>query len=110
MSVKAPSKGSSPGQVATPSAKSSSPGAVPAATGSARPATRKATLVMGALLPQSGDLNAIYKSLATPVQMAVAEINNGGGVNGKQVTLKIMRETGQSEIKVTTIAQPSSLD
>src|SRR5436190_21357289 len=46
------------------------------------------TLTMGALLPQSGDLSAIYKSLRTPIDMAVKEINDGGGVNGKPIVLK----------------------
>src|SRR5207253_5662698 len=32
-------------------------------------------LVLGALLPQSGDLSVIYKALNTPITMAVAEIN-----------------------------------
>ena len=45
-------------------------------------------LVLGALLPQSGDLSAIIKSLITPIQMAVTEINAAGGVNGKDVLLK----------------------
>ena len=45
-------------------------------------------LVLGALLPQSGDLSAIIKSLLTPIQMAVTEINDAGGVNGKDVLIK----------------------
>ncbi|MCU1427797.1 MAG: amino acid transporter substrate-binding protein [Actinomycetia bacterium] len=45
-------------------------------------------LVLGALLPQSGDLSVIYKSLNTPLTMAVAEINAAGGVNGKPVVVK----------------------
>jgi branched-chain amino acid transport system substrate-binding protein len=45
-------------------------------------------LVLGALLPQSGDLSAIIKSLMTPITMAVAEINADGGVNGKPVLVK----------------------
>jgi ABC-type branched-subunit amino acid transport system substrate-binding protein len=45
-------------------------------------------LVLGALLPQSGDLSVIYKSLNTPLTMAVAEINAAGGVNGKPVEIK----------------------
>ena len=45
-------------------------------------------LVIGALLPQSGDLSAIIKSLQTPVSMAIDEINAAGGVNGKPVVLK----------------------
>jgi ABC-type branched-subunit amino acid transport system substrate-binding protein len=44
-------------------------------------------LVLGALLPQSGDLKVIYKSLSTPITMAVAEINAAGGVNGKPVVV-----------------------
>jgi branched-chain amino acid transport system substrate-binding protein len=46
-------------------------------------------LTLGALLPQSGDLSAIYKSLETPVKMAVDEINAAGGVLGKPVVLKL---------------------
>jgi branched-chain amino acid transport system substrate-binding protein len=46
-------------------------------------------LELGGLMPQSGDLSAIYKSLAVPTQMAVDEINKAGGVNGQPVTLKI---------------------
>jgi ABC-type branched-subunit amino acid transport system substrate-binding protein len=45
-------------------------------------------LVLGALLPQSGDLSAIIKSLMTPITMAVTEINAAGGVNGKDVLVK----------------------
>jgi ABC-type branched-subunit amino acid transport system substrate-binding protein len=44
--------------------------------------------VLGALLPQSGDLSAIYKSLKTPITMAVDEINAAGGVNGKDMVIK----------------------
>src|SRR5262249_27388712 len=45
-------------------------------------------LTLGALLPQSGDLSAIFKSLSTPIKIAVDEINAAGGVNGKPVVLK----------------------
>jgi len=45
-------------------------------------------LVLGALLPQSGDLSAIIKSLMTPIEMAVTEINAAGGVNGEDVLIK----------------------
>jgi branched-chain amino acid transport system substrate-binding protein len=45
-------------------------------------------LVLGALLPQSGQLSAIYKSLSTPITMAVDEINAAGGVNGKDLVIK----------------------
>jgi branched-chain amino acid transport system substrate-binding protein len=46
------------------------------------------TLVFGALMPQSGDLNVIYDALHTPVTMAIDEINAAGGVNDKPVQLK----------------------
>jgi branched-chain amino acid transport system substrate-binding protein len=46
------------------------------------------TLTFGALLPESGDLSAIIKSLRTPIDMAVTEINAAGGVNDKDVVVK----------------------
>jgi ABC-type branched-subunit amino acid transport system substrate-binding protein len=45
-------------------------------------------LVLGKLLPQSGDLSVIFKALDTPVNMAVQEINAAGGVNGKPVAMQ----------------------
>jgi ABC-type branched-subunit amino acid transport system substrate-binding protein len=51
------------------------------------------TLVLGMLLPQSGDLSAIVKSLTTPIEMAVDEINEAGGVNGKPVRT-VLRDDG----------------
>lgn len=42
-------------------------------------------LVLGTLVPQTGDLSAIVDSLQTPVDMAVQAINDAGGVNGKNV-------------------------
>src|SRR5512134_1328873 len=42
-------------------------------------------LVIGALLPQSGDLAVIYDALSVPVDMAIEEINAAGGVNGQDV-------------------------
>ena len=44
-------------------------------------------LKLGTLVPQTGDLSAIVKSLQTPVDMAVASINAAGGVNGKPVVV-----------------------
>ncbi|MEI2638606.1 MAG: ABC transporter substrate-binding protein [Microthrixaceae bacterium] len=41
--------------------------------------------VLGTLVPQTGDLNVIAKSLSTPIDMAVEEINEAGGVLGKDV-------------------------
>jgi branched-chain amino acid transport system substrate-binding protein len=44
-------------------------------------------LKIGTLVPQTGDLSAIAKSLSTPIELAVKEINDAGGVNGKPVEL-----------------------
>jgi branched-chain amino acid transport system substrate-binding protein len=52
-------------------------------------------LKFGLLLPQSGDLSAIIKSLQTPIEMAIKEINDAGGVNGKPVT-SAQRDDGTS--------------
>ena len=60
-------------------------------------------LVLGALLPQSGDLSAIYKSLHTPVTMAVAEINAAGGVNGKPVVLKEADDGTSPDVATTSL-------
>jgi branched-chain amino acid transport system substrate-binding protein len=61
------------------------------------------TLVMGALLPQSGDLQAILKSLQTPIEMAVKEINDAGGVNDKPVTLKIADDGTSPDVATTSL-------
>jgi branched-chain amino acid transport system substrate-binding protein len=45
-----------------------------------------ATLSIGQLAPQTGDLSSIVASLTAPVVMAVDEINGSGGVLGKPVT------------------------
>jgi branched-chain amino acid transport system substrate-binding protein len=44
-------------------------------------------VVFGTLVPQSGDLSNIVQSLQTPVNIAVEEINEAGGVLGKPVTV-----------------------
>lgn len=44
-------------------------------------------LVLGTLVPQSGDLNVIVESLQTPINIAVEEINAAGGVLGADVTV-----------------------
>jgi branched-chain amino acid transport system substrate-binding protein len=46
-------------------------------------------LVLGALVPQTGDLNTIVESLQTPIDIAIEEINAAGGVNGSEVTLVV---------------------
>lgn len=45
------------------------------------------TLILGAMVPQTGDLNTIVDSLQTPIDIAVDEINEAGGVNDKEVVL-----------------------
>ena len=45
------------------------------------------TFQLGTLTPQSGDLKAIEKSLSTPIDLAVKEINAAGGVLGKDVVV-----------------------
>jgi branched-chain amino acid transport system substrate-binding protein len=47
------------------------------------------TLAFGQLAPQTGSLNVIVDSLTTPVQIAVDEINDAGGVLGKDVTVTV---------------------
>ncbi|HYI60299.1 MAG TPA: ABC transporter substrate-binding protein [Acidimicrobiales bacterium] len=42
-------------------------------------------LKLGTLLPESGDLAAIVESLRTPIDLAIEEINAGGGVFGQDV-------------------------
>jgi branched-chain amino acid transport system substrate-binding protein len=46
------------------------------------------TLTLGLLVPESGDLSAIVKSLTEPSKLAVSQINAAGGVNGKQIKLE----------------------
>jgi branched-chain amino acid transport system substrate-binding protein len=60
-------------------------------------------LVLGALLPQSGDLSVIYKSLNTPITMAVAEINAAGGVNGKPVVVKEADDGTSPDVASTSL-------
>lgn len=44
-------------------------------------------LKLGTMVPQTGDLNTIVKSLQEPINMAVQEINDAGGVLGKPVVV-----------------------
>ena len=59
-------------------------------------------VIFGTLVPQSGDLSNIVESLQTPVDIAVEEINEAGGVLGKPVTV-IEGDDGTSP----TVAQTS---
>jgi branched-chain amino acid transport system substrate-binding protein len=66
--------------------------------------TQSGQLVLGALLPQSGDLKVIYKALCTPVQMAVDEINAAGGVNGKPVRLVFADDGTSPDVASTSLS------
>ncbi|MBS1837924.1 MAG: ABC transporter substrate-binding protein [Actinobacteria bacterium] len=69
-----------------------------------------AQLVMGALVPQTGDLSAIAKSLQTPIEMAVASINEAGGVNGKQVKLVVADDGTNPNVAATSYAKLINTD
>jgi len=60
-------------------------------------------LALGGLMPQSGDLKVIYKSLCTPVQIAVDEINAAGGVNGKPVSLAYADDGTSPDVASTSL-------
>ena len=60
-------------------------------------------LVLGKLLPQSGDLSAIFKSLDTPINIAVQEINAAGGVLGKPVVTKAADDGTSPDIASTSL-------
>ena len=57
-------------------------------------------LKLGTLVPQSGDLKAIHDSLATPIDIAIKEINAAGGVLDKPVEV-VQGDDGTS----ATVAQ-----
>jgi branched-chain amino acid transport system substrate-binding protein len=60
----------------------------PSTTSTSRPAV-DGTLSLGQLAPVTGPVSAIASSFITPVQLAVDEMNVGGGVNGKPVTVTV---------------------
>ena len=56
-------------------------------------------IVIGALLPESGSLSAIIGALRTPIDMAVEEINDAGGVLDRPVAIAAADDgTDQSDI------------
>jgi branched-chain amino acid transport system substrate-binding protein len=57
-------------------------GSAPSGTGS------DDALVIGLLVPESGSLSAIVRSLSEPTKLAIDQINAAGGVNGKPVSLE----------------------
>lgn len=58
-------------------------------------------LVIGQLLPESGDLQVIFDSLSVPIEIAVAEINDAGGVLGKNVVIKAADDGTSPEVAKT---------
>ncbi len=78
-----------------PPAGGTTPPTTAAPTSPADRGSNDGQLVLGLLLPQSGQLSAIVKSLSTPIEMAVKEINDAGGVNGKPVKT-VLRDDGTS--------------
>jgi branched-chain amino acid transport system substrate-binding protein len=62
-------------------------------------------LVLGALLPQSGEYASLYESLSTPVTMAVDEINAAGGVNGKDVALRAADDGSTVDVAQQSLAR-----
>jgi len=44
-------------------------------------------LVLGSMVPQTGDLSVIVESLQVPIDIAIDEINEAGGVLGQEVVL-----------------------
>jgi len=67
-------------------------------------------LKLGTLVPQSGDLSAIVKSLQTPVDMAVKSINDAGGVNGKPVTVVQADDGTNPNVAATSYAKLVNTD
>ncbi len=59
-------------------------------------------LKLGSLTPQTGDLSVINEALTTPIDIAIKEINDAGGVLGKPVEL-VAADDGSS----ATVAETS---
>src|SRR5699024_6203175 len=51
-------------------------------------------LVIGAILPQTGNLAQLGPPMINGVEMAVADINEAGGINGKEVRLIVKDDGG----------------
>lgn len=68
------------------------------------------TLTLGQLAPLTGSLAPIAKSLTTPVEIAVSQINAAGGVNGKPVKLAIADDGGGANDAIATASMRTLLD
>jgi branched-chain amino acid transport system substrate-binding protein len=71
------------------------------------------TLELGALVPQTGALAAIVESLTTGVDIALEEINEAGGVLGKQVKLTVRDDGTDKNVaaaSLTTLLDSDKVD
>ena len=62
-------------------------------------------LKLGTMVPQTGDLNTIVKSLEEPVKMAIDEINAADGVLGQQVELVVGDDGSSPTVAEATYAK-----
>ncbi|MEO6989581.1 MAG: ABC transporter substrate-binding protein [Aquihabitans sp.] len=64
-------------------------------------------LVLGAVLPQSGNLAQLGPPMIAGAKMAVADINAAGGVNGKPVRLIVQDDGGgaNDDLAITSVDQ-----
>jgi ABC-type branched-subunit amino acid transport system substrate-binding protein len=68
------------------------------------------TLRLGTLVPQSGDLAVIVESLQVPVDLAVQEINDAGGVNDRPVEVVPGDDGTNPNVAQTTYAKLVNTD
>lgn len=81
-----------------------------ASSGSSSRGNVDGELKMGTLVPQTGDLSVIAKSLQTPVDLAVKAINDAGGVNGKPVTVVQADDGTNPNVAATSYAKLVNTD
>lgn len=67
-------------------------------------------LKLGTLVPQTGDLSTIAKSLQTPVDLAVKAINDAGGVNDKPVVVVQADDGTNPQVAATSYAKLVNTD
>src|SRR5262245_39871743 len=68
------------------------------------------TLVIGKLLPETGDQSARFKAVDTPINMAVQEINAAGGVNGKPIRLVAADDGTSADIATVSLDRLLNID
>jgi len=81
-----------------------------AASGGADRGNVDGGLVLGTLVPQSGDLSVIVDSLQTPINIAVEEINAAGGVLGQPVKVVQGDDGTNPNVAQTTYAKLITTD